>query len=383
MKFKTKQSDLNTHLSLVSHAVPSRPTHAVLGNILFAADDQSQRVDLTAFDLSISIHTSFAAEVSKPGKLTLPAKLLGDIVARLPKGEITIASVDDETEDNDGIVLSSETGQFKIMGMSSDEFPALPVAKAGKIVLPVEVLKEGLHGCLFAASGDETKQVLTGVHIQTTEQGYEFAATDGHRLAVVKLDIDNYRRVLGDNDLNDLKMTIPARALRELDRIMDMPCGDKSVALYLGEGLAFERGDQRLTCRKLEGAYPAYDQLIPSSFSRTVTMDRNQLLSALELVAIVANLSNNRVKCKFDSENSQIKLSVDAQDIGYSDQTLPIEITGETIEVGFDTRYFIQGLKAIPVPNIQIQLNECNQPVIITPLGGIEMIHLMMPMQIR
>ena len=151
MKLVCSQSDLSTNLSLVSRAVPSRPTHPVLGNVLFLADTQTQKVSLTAFDLSLGIRTSFGAEVEEGGTLTLPAKLLNDIVSRLPEGEISLVSEGDDMDGEDGLTtLNSASGRFRVRGMGAEEFPELPVVEDGEaLMLPVSVLSEGLGGGLY------------------------------------------------------------------------------------------------------------------------------------------------------------------------------------------------------------------------------------------
>lgn len=177
MKFTCTQSDLHSNLSLVSRAVPSRPTHPILANVLLNVDQENQRVYLTGFDLSLGLCTSFPADIETGGKLTLPAKLLNDIVSRLPNGEITI---DDEL-DGSLITLTSQTGKYKVRGMSAEEFPALPeIENRQPVSLSADALIEGLRGSLFATSNDETKQVLTGLHIIVQPDTLEFAATDGH-----------------------------------------------------------------------------------------------------------------------------------------------------------------------------------------------------------
>src|ERR687885_1214896 len=192
MKLVCTQSDLNSNLSLVTRAVPSRPTHPVLGNVLVSGDTQTQQVRLTAFDLSLGIQTSFTAQVLQDGEVAIPAKLLNDIVSRLPEGEITLEdqageSVNETDSDRRIVTLTSVSGRYQVRGMSSEEFPELPqIAAAVAVHLPVEALVEGLRGSLFATSSDETKQVLTGVHLTMQQDSLEFAATDGHRLAVVE-----------------------------------------------------------------------------------------------------------------------------------------------------------------------------------------------------
>ena len=372
MKFVCSQSDLNTNLSLVSRAVPSRPTHPVLGNVLMSADAAKGQVSLTAFDLSLGICTSFGANVSESGTITLPAKLLNDIVSRLPEGEITLLSEDEEAL----ATLTSASGRFLVRGLEAQEFPQLPVVEEGQVLnLPVSTLLEGLRGTLFAASADETKQVLTGVHL-TCQNSLEFAATDGHRLAVVEPPLD------ADGVQAEFDLTIPARALRELERMLAMPSAEQIALHFDDTQVVFELGEQRLTSRKLEGAYPAYRQLIPRQFARTMTVERKRLLRSLELVAVLADQKNNIVRFNLDSAG-QLSLSVDARDVGSAKESLPAQMSGESVEIAFNVKYLMDGLKALPASDIQMQLNDGDQPVIFTPLGGLKMTYLVMPVQIR
>lgn len=183
MKLVCAQTHLNSHLSLVSRAVSSRPSHPILANILLKADTSTQRVILSAFDLSLGIQTSFPAQIEAGGVLTLPAKLLNDIISRLADGDITIES---DAESNHVTTITSASGRYQVRGMGAEEFPELPKIEEGEQThLAADRLVDGLRGSLFAASADETKQVLTGVHVSLQSDGLEFAATDGHRLAVV------------------------------------------------------------------------------------------------------------------------------------------------------------------------------------------------------
>ena len=383
MKLVCSQSDLRSHLSLVSRAVPSRPTHPVLGNVLLRADPQQGRVRLIAFDLSLGIQTSFAAQVTTGGEVTLPAKIINEIVSRLSEGEITI-TYEPKEQDAEGkgvlITLTSTSGRYQLRGMEAEEFPELPVIEEGTtLMLPVEVLGEGLRGALFAASADETKQILTGVHLCTTTDSLEFAATDGHRLAVVEtqLGIDNQPG-------EEVAVTIPARGLRELERMLAGHQGEELVKLWFDESqVVFELGEQRLTSRRLEGAYPAYGQLIPQQFQRQMSLERKRLLSGLELVAVLADANNSVVKFSLDSEKQELSLSVNAKDVGNAKESMPVEISGDSIDIAFNVKYLMDGLKSLPANEIQMHLNAPTQPVIFTPLGGVKMTYLVMPVQIR
>jgi len=396
MKLVCTQSDLSTNLSLVSRAVPSRPTHPVLGNVLLAADTETQRVQLTAFDLSLGIQTSMSVTVEEGGKITIPAKLLNDIVSRLPEGEITLEDQAGETvseAEGDSLIvtLTSTSGRYQVRGMGPGEFPELPsVASPFAVNLPAEALTQGLGGTLFATSSDETKQVLTGVHLTVLPDSLEFAATDGHRLAVVQT--FNQNTVPGVNEeieepiqnAEPLEFTLPARALRELERMLGMRQSTDTVTLHFEQGqIVFQGGDHRLTSRTLEGQYPAYRQLIPHQFQRQITIERRQLLSSVERIAVLADQKNNIVKFSIDSVNQQLSISVEAQDVGSGRESMSAEISGESLEIAFNVKYLIDGLKALSTSDIQIQMNTASSPVIMTPLGGLKMTYLIMPVQIR
>ena len=399
MKIVCSQSDLKNHLAFVSRAVPSRPEPIVLGNILLFADEMTQKVTLTGFDGSLGIRTSFHADISENGRITLPAKYFNDIVSRLPEMEITLSWGESDGETGNLVAtLSSASGKFQLNGMDAEEFPELPIVDNEDIIdLPISTMLEGLKGCLFAASTEISKQILTGVHLSSSEdksEFLEFAATDSHRLSVLQALLNN------DDDaeaadtataeersvikLTDFAVTIPARALRELEKMLsDGSETNKTVKIcYDDTQIMFRLGDRILTTMRLTGTYPPYQRLIPASFTRNLVCDRKMLLSSLELVAVLAQ-KNNIVKFTLDTAKSQLTLSVDAQDIGSATQSLPAEIIGEDVDIAFNIKYLMDGLKALPATDIKMQLNEWNQPVIFTPLNGSLMTYLVMPVQIR
>jgi DNA polymerase III subunit beta len=414
MKIICASLDLKNNLSLVSRAVPSRPEPPVLGNVLIQANETTQKVTLIAFDGSLGIKTSFNAEVDAGGSITLPAKLLNDIVTRLPEIEITLEVPDtDQDEARSGVArvsrvepteqeanfvttISSTSGQFQITGIDAAEFPELPTIEAKQMIeLPIAMLNEGLGGCLFAASTELSKQILTGVHLKTQgvdQNGLgdtlEFAATDSHRLAVVATNLNDFDAESESEsafkiELPQLAVTIPAKALRELERIVsDAAASDRVKVSFDEQVMVFELGDRLLTSSKIPGDYPAYGQLIPQKFSREIILDRKNLLSSLELVAVLAQ-KNNLVKFSLNQADAELVVSADAQDVGNAEQSLPAEIMGDDIEIAFNIKYLMDGLKALSTTEIKMQLNEGHQPVIFSPLGGLKMTYLVMPVQIR
>jgi DNA polymerase-3 subunit beta len=159
---------------------------------------------------------------------------------------------------------------------------------------------------------------------------------------------------------------------------------DSAIALHLDQGqVVFELADQRITSRTLEGQFPAYRQLIPQKFERQITIDRRQLLNSLERIAVLADQKNNIVKFTIDTSNQKISLSVEAQDVGSGRESLPAQIAGNSLEIAFNVTYLRDGLKALQSSEIQIHMNTGNSPVILTPLGGLKMTYLVMPVQLR
>ncbi|UZQ53702.1 DNA polymerase III subunit beta [Trichothermofontia sichuanensis B231] len=383
MKLVCSQSDLSTHLSLVSRAVPTRPTHPVLANVLLAADMATQRVSLTAFDLSLGIQTSFAAQVQAPGEITLPARLLSDIVSRLP-GDSEIALAIDPDQPTTAR-LASRFGHYEVRGLAAADFPELPLMQTAEPVkLAAESLVQGVQGTLFAASSDETKQILTGVHLKVLPDGLEFAATDGHRLAVVETENPPEDAAVSQPPAAGFAVTVPAKALRDLERMIGTSNTGEAIALYFDQGqTVFQWGDQYLTTRTLDGQYPNYCQLIPREFSTQVTVERKLLAGALDRIAVIAEQKNNVVKVTIDSVNQAIALSVEAPDVGSGEEQIPVQVLGEDLEIAFNVKYLQDALKAISSAAIQLQCNQPNMPAIVTPLGAMKMTYLVMPVQIR
>ncbi len=387
MRLTIEQEILSSNLSLVSRAIAARPSNPILSNILFEASEDRQQLSLTAFDMSFGIHTRFEAQVEQGGTFTLPAKLLNDIVSRLPGGSITL---DDESGDAIA-TLTCNSGRYQVRGMEAEEYPALPLIEtAESIQLSAEALMEGLRGTLFSTSPDETKQVLTGVHLKLDSGHLEFASTDGHRLAVVKTENTQDENTESVNtNVEKFEVTIPAKALREVERLIGVK-GNKEetsslITLRFDQTqVVFEFGNQRLTSRKLEGAYPAYQQLIPNQFASQINVDRRLLIGALERIAVLASQKNDIVKCTIDSVNQEIALSVEATDVGNAVERLPAQISGDDPQdLAFNVKYLLEGLKVFNTSVVQLQLNQATSPVILTPIGGFKMTYLVMPVQIR
>jgi DNA polymerase-3 subunit beta len=375
MKLVCSQSELSSGLQLVSRAVAARPTHPVLANVLLTADAGTGRLSLTGFDLSLGIQTSIAATVEVSGAITLPARLFGEIVSRLSSDSpITLSCA----EGDEQLELTSLSGSYQMRGMPADDFPDLPLVQSGvSIRLEAQSLIQGLRATLFASSGDEAKQLLTGVHLQLEPDALECAATDGHRLAVLRLPQTQ-------TTAEPFEVTVPARSLRELERLLSGRSSDEPLSLFCDRGqVVFLWADQVLTSRSLDGAYPKYRQLIPESFSRQIQIDRRALVSALERVAVLADQHNNVVKLSADPQAGQVQISADAQDVGSGSEAIGAQISGEAIQIAFNVRYLLDGLKAMAGDQVVLRCNGPTTPAILSLPDDPQFTYLVMPVQIR
>jgi DNA polymerase-3 subunit beta len=385
MKLVCSQAELSASLQLVSRAVASRPTHPVLANVLLTADAATNRISLTGFDLHLGIQTTFPASVETSGAVTLPARLFGDIISRLSADSpITLTC----EEGQEQVELTSLSGSYQMRGMSADDFPDLPLVQTGTpIQLDPNALVQGLRGTLFASSGDESKQLLTGVHLSLDGEGLECAATDGHRLAVLRLPhLQADAAEAADASAGEpFSVTVPARSLRELERLLTGRPSADPLSLFCDRGqVVLLWADQVLTTRSLEGTYPNYRQLIPANFSRTITLERRAFTASLERVAVLADQHNNVVKMALDPARGLITISVDAQDVGSGSEQLPAELEGEPIEIAFNVRYLLEGLKAIGTDRVRLQCNAPTTPAVLSPAGTeSDYTYLVMPVQIR
>ena len=384
MKVVCSQSELNAALQLVSRAVATRPTHPVLANVLLTADAGTDRLSLTGFDLSLGIQTSLAASVETSGAITLPARLLGEIVSRLSSDSPLTLTTEESGEQ---VQLNSLSGSYQMRGMPADDYPDLPMVESGlTLKLQASGLVQALKGTLFASSGDEAKQLLTGVHLSFTDTNLEAAATDGHRLAV--LQVDNALQAAAEGTEGEsaaFAVTLPARSLREVERLVAGWRSEDPISLFCDRGqVVFLAADQMVTSRTLEGTYPNYRQLIPDGFSRTLTMDRRALVGALERIAVLADQHNNVVKFSSQPESGVVLISADAQDVGSGSESLAAELSGDAIQIAFNVRYMLDGLKAMAGDRVVLHCNAPTTPAVLRPVeDGDGFTYLVMPVQIR
>ncbi|MEG5235485.1 DNA polymerase III subunit beta [Microcoleus sp. AT9b-C3] len=393
IKLVCTQDNLANHLELVSKAVPAKPTHPVLGNVLLVACKKTQRVQLTVFDMSLAIQTSFDAKVISPGDMTIPVGLLSDIVGKFSPGDITLVSreaLNREGEDSEDsgnsatwpeavsnspvATLIAACGRYQVRGLSSEEFPAIPEVKTAQtICIPAETLKEGLKGSLFATATDEGKHILTGVYFKIGQDSLEFAATDGHRLVVLNTSIQGFSKKKQAEITQPLELTVPAKSLAELERILSSRTSADPVELsYSTESalIEFRWGAQRLVTRCLEGAYPAYPDLLQQDFQHQVTLEKAPFIKAIERIAVLADKKEKTLSIRINSEAQQVSLSL-FREFGNGLEQMAAHVNSDgNLSISFNIKYLLEGAKAIASSQLQMHLTQRDGPAILVPAGN-------------
>ena len=386
MEIVCQQSELNIAIQLVNKAVASRPTHPILSNILFTADEVTNKISLTGFDLNLGIQTSFDANVDKSGAITIPSKILSEIVSKLPNESPVTLKVE---EDSENILLKSDRGSFNLKGIASDDYPKLPFVESGaSLDINPSVFLQALKLTMFSSSNDESKQLLTGVNFKFKNQSLESAATDGHRLAVVLTsDGEDSSNLEMNNNLNNiddyLSVTIPTRSLREIEKLVNTKIKEEAIKLFYDKGqVVFISSNQIITTRTLEGSYPNYSQLIPDTFSKVFKFERNLLINSLERIAVLADQQSSVVKISVNDDKFA-SISADAQDIGNAKELLPVFFNCDQIDIAFNVRYLLEGLRVISAENILLKCNLPTTPAVLVPDDQSSFTYLVMPVQVR
>lgn len=376
MKFTISQSVLGEVLVQASKAVPAKGTHPVLTCFQIEAEATQSKLAVTGFDLAMGIKVEFGANVIRGGVAAIPAKLLLDIVSRLPQGELTI-----ETDSEFLTVLTSASGSYEVRGMNPEEYPELPeISATQQIKLDPQKLVDAIKNTLFAVSPDEAKQVLNGVHLNIQGKSLDFAATDGHRLSVVQIASED----LDENSA--FSATIPLRVMRELEKLLQRRT--EPVAIHFSSEQVFvelktEDRRTRLTGRTLQGAYPAYRTLIPSAFRLKVTVDRKAVLGSVERISVFGD--DKKIACVFaiSEADQRVAIATETQPNGHGREVIDLQVVGPDTAFAFNIKYLLDILRTAQSNEIELHANDPLAPVVFKPVGSDDTIFLMMPTRSR
>ncbi len=370
MEFSVKKFDLLDELSLTQGVVERKTTIPILSNLLCEA--KGSRVTITATDLEISIRTSFEAKVKKEGAGTIPAKKLLDLVRLLPDEEIRFKLLE-----NHWVQIVCDRKAYKMVGMSKDNFPALPAFPQSLVKIPVRVLSEIIAKTNFAISMEESRYTLNGALMLLKPETIVMVATAGHRLAMVESD----HKIAGLS--NEVRVLIPKKAMTEVQRLAADAGEDAEVDFAQDDShLFFQLGKRLLTSRKLTGQFPNYEAVLPRDANKTVVLERNELQDALRRVSQLADQRSHAVKFMLAKEG--IEISASSPEYGEAKEAIEKEFKGEPLAIGFNAEYLLDFLAAAADGPISVELKDEQSAGQMRPLAdeAYRYRYVVMPMRI-
>lgn len=372
MKFIAGKEDLLNGIRIVERATVIKGLQPVLANVLIETVANNQ-VKLTATDFDLSITTLVNAQVEEEGKYTLPAKKLGEIVSRLQDELVKIEL------QGSAATVTCKNSKFDIIGISANEFPQVEenISEEDSIEIESKPFTKAIRQVVSAAAGYETNNLLSGVVCEVNKNILEMAATDGNRLARV-------REVIKNNSSDSEKtfeMLLSSKVLAELSKIAMLTESENIKICKEVKKIVITIDRTKIITRLMQGQFPKYNQLIPQTFPKEAIIDKFNLISALERVAIMVNEKNSIVKFEFG--DNTLKLSGDSPDAGNSQDIIDIKYSGEPLTIAFNYKFILEFLKIVESEAISVKLNSSLSATVFAPCSEEDYIYLVMPVQLR
>jgi DNA polymerase-3 subunit beta len=322
------------------------------------------RLTVTGTDLELTIRLSVPVHVDKEGSAVVPARLVGDIVKALPPGAVDITVTDDEMS------ISAGRSQFSVRPLSLSDYPAQTETDSAPVTLSSQEVGDALRQVVRAASTDDARAVLTGVLMTSEDEGLKMVATDSYRLAVRDLPQSSMLAI-------GQKVLVPGRALAELQRVLTT---DSELSVRLGQREAvFEVGGTRLSTRLIEGEYPNYRNLLPSSYPNRLTVGREALLEALRRVKILAQ-DSTPVRLALGGDT--LRLTAITQDVGNAHEEVDASYEGTEMTVAFNPDYLTAGVEAVEGDEVTLSTLDPMKPAVLRGVGHDEYLYLLMPVRV-
>ena len=366
MKFTCPKRVFHEALQSVSRAIATRSTLPILGNVLLEARDGQLKLVTTDLEIGMTCVLPLDGSTTE-GAVTVPERILQDVVGNLPDAELTISS-----DERNLLTISAAKSQYTIHGLPAEEFPILPQVPADTVLsMPGPVLRDLVRKTLFAASADESRVILTGCLLTWDGQTVTMVATDTHRLAV------KCAPATGKFS-KEVAVIIPSRALQELLRLISNT--EDPIDVLIGESqVLFALGRVRLVSRLIEGQFPAYERVIPAESTKSMVANRQQLYDAVHRASIVARTESNKLILR--SVDSTLTISAETGEIGKAYEEVPIGLEGDALEIAFNAEYLQDVFAVLDTETVKIALSGPLNPGLVTADGEGDYQYVVMPMQ--
>ena len=370
MKFNCSAEALSQAAQNVQRAISGKTTIPALEGIYIRAGEDGA-LELTGYDLEVGIQTRMEAGVQEAGSIVLNAKVLCDILRRLPGEELEM-----ECDSRYLASIASGESRYRINGMGAEEYPELPSITGGvPLPVPHDTLKEMIRQTIFAvAVNPDTKPIHTGVKFEISGGELRLVAIDGFRLAV--------RREAIAYDGEELNFVVPPKALGEIMKMASD--GEEEVRVAVGRRhIVFDIGRYHMVSRLLDGEFMNYQAAIPAAFKTEAAADTRGLIAAIERISlIITEKIRSPIRCDILPGEGRLEFSC-ATGVGTARDSVGADIAGEGFEVGFNNRFLLDALRACDTDQVRVHFNGAVQPVVILPPEGDAYLFMVLPVRLK
>ena len=366
MQLKAERDPLLDGLQTAARALSTRTTLPSLGGIMLVAE--GGKVVARATDSELAVTVEVEAEVEGDGQLLLPGRLLADVARSLPQGSVTIAERPAEHDAE----ITAGTARFHLRLLDAEDFPRLPELDGETITMPAPALAETVDRVARAASRDEVRPILTGIMVSVEGSTLTMVATDSYRLSVKRTEL------AGDVG-TPFEANVPARAMRELARVVSQGSIEEVQISMPGNQVVFGAGNVTLSSRLIDGQFPNYRQLLPDAFDHDVRLPRTELLDVTRRIRYLAQ-RNAPLKMAF--AEGELTVAAETPEIGDASESMPCAFTGEAMEIAFNPQFFIEGIESVETEEVVLRLTSPLRPGLLQPAGSEDFSYLVMPIRL-
>lgn len=372
MRFTIEKEIFLKALARIQGIVERKNTIPILSNVLIEAKDDE--ILITATDLEVGMKASYPANISTPGKVTVSAKKLFEIVKELPEKEISFVS-----RENSWIEIRCGKSLFNIVGLSSDEFPYFPQPEKSEFIeIESSILKEMIDKTFFSISTDETKYNLNGIFFKTFEEGNKrylrLVATDGHRLSLIQRPLD-----IPQMESLSRGIIFPKKGVSELKKITEEP-GDILHLGFMDNNAVVKKDRTVVVMRLVDGEFPDYTRVIPKEKDNGAEIKTLTLLHGLRRMSILSSEKSRGVKLSL--KKGILEISSSNPELGDAREELDIEFSGEELSIGFNARYLMDILQAMDEDLVKLIIKDHLSPGLLMPVKDDNYLAVVMPMRL-
>ncbi|MGH2963729.1 MAG: DNA polymerase III subunit beta [Solirubrobacterales bacterium] len=367
MKVSASRDALLSRLQIAGRAVSTRSAVPSLGGILVDAADSG--LTFRATDMEIGFALGVDGKVETAGSALLPGRLLVDVVRTLPTGDVGLALRPEERD----VEITAGTARFHLRTLPPEDFPRLPEFEGEPIKLPGDALADTVERVARAASRDEVRPILTGVLVTAEERTLTMVATDSYRLSVKHTELEQPVS-------QQIEANVPARALRELSRIVASESVDEVEIALLANQVVFRADGIVLSSRLIEGQFPSHRQLIPESFDHEVRLPREELL---EVARRIGQLAQRNAPLRLALSEGELTVSAETPEVGDASEAMPAPFSGEPLEIAFNPEFFVAGVESIDSEELVLRLTSPLRPGLLEPVERDDFRYLVMPIRLN